>query len=438
MKNKIGFLLFKSKMITETQKLALKKFQKGENLFLTGAAGSGKTTLIRRMHEDAISRKKKIQVTALTGCAAILLKCCARTIHSFAGIGLGTGEFQDVVKRVRLNPSRVKTWKSINILIVDEISMMSKRLLELLDVVARDIRRTDKPFGGIQLILSGDFYQIRPVGRPEEPGSQEFCFESPLWNRLFSPSQHVVLTTIFRQKDPEYTHILTQIRNGCLDDAGEEKLRGILNKKTGTDQPIRPIQLFPTRRQADIVNQREFSVLDPSTEKVFSMENNCPDKQLQKELEFLKKNVLCEETIRLRKGAQVMLIVNKTFQDIFLCNGSQGTIQSFSSMGNPVVRFQNGFITEIPPHEWRSETNPDVVISQIPLILAWAVTIHKSQGATLEMAEIDVGRSIFECGQMYVALSRIKDMQGLFLKSFDRNSLRVDPKVQQFYQQLTT
>ena len=418
---------------------AIRRFRKGENVFLTGPGGSGKTTLIRRMYEDAIQRKKKVQVTALTGCAAILLKCKARTIHSFAGIGLGNGKIEEIVSRVCQNSQRVRTWKSVQILIVDEISMMSRKLLETLDAVAKKIRQSDKPFGGIQVIFSGDFFQIKPVGRMEEPSTLEYCFESPLWNLLFTKSQHILLTTIFRQKDEEYTKILNQIRNGCLDEEGAQRLRHLMGRME-KETIVKPIKLLPTRRQVDNVNQQELEKLESATEHRFEMVETNPKKEsflYQKELEFLKRSVLCEEVVSLRVGAQVMCIVNKTLNEVFLCNGSQGTVVGFSEDGFPVVQFKNGFKTVMEYHEWQSEVFPEVSISQIPLILAWAVTIHKAQGATLETAEIDVGKSIFECGQMYVALSRIKDMEGLYLKSFDRRSLMVDPKVQAFYRNIS-
>lgn len=424
-------------MLDAKQLDAFYKFKNGENLFLTGAGGTGKTTLIRRMYEDALRRRKKIQVTALTGCASILLKCKARTIHSFAGIGLGTGSIEDNVKRVRQNSAKVRSWKSIEILVIDEISMMSKKLLELLDGVAKAIRQNNRPFGGIQIIFSGDFFQIRPVGRIDDLDSLAFCFESPLWSILFKKSQHVELTTVFRQKDPIYTKILTQIRNGCLDEEGEEILKSRLNHEI-RPKNIHPIQLLPTRKQVDSVNQKELERLDSNTEKIFKMGEICmkDDFSRQRELDFLKKSLLCEESLRLRIGTQVMCIINTTIEDTFLCNGSQGVVQDFSPEGFPVIQFKNGLLTEMKPHEWQSEVFPDVTVCQIPLILAWAITIHKAQGATLESAEIDVGKCIFECGQMYVALSRIKDMEGLFLSSYDRRSLMIDPKVKRFYDQL--
>lgn len=420
----------------QKQREALQLFRKGENVFLTGPGGTGKTTLIRRMFEDAQKRKMNVQVTALTGCAAILLKCRARTIHSFAGIGLGNGTIEEIISRVKANPNRVKNWKAVQILIVDEVSMMSRKLLQILDQVAKAIRKNDKIFGGIQIVFSGDFYQIRPVGRMEDPESIQFCFESPLWKELFQPNQHILLTTIFRQKDPVYTKILDQIRNGCLDEEGEEILKQLLNKPL-EDGLIRPIQLLPTRRQVDWVNKKSIEKLDASTEVIFQMTTSpVSDIVRQREIDFLKKNLLCEESLCLRKGAQVMCIMNQTIENVFICNGSQGYVKDFSEEGYPIIHFYNGLETEILPHEWKSEVFSDVSVIQLPLILAWAVTIHKAQGATLETAEIDVGESIFECGQMYVALSRLKGLEGLTLKSFDKKSIKVDPKVKAFYSEI--
>lgn len=422
----------------EEQKKVMTMFRRGWNIFLTGAGGTGKTTLIRKMFQDAMDRKKRIRVTAMTGCAAVLLKCQARTVHSFAGIGLGTGDPDEIVRRVKSNYLKSREWKAVQILIIDEVSMMSRKLLEILDRLAREIRNDSRPFGGIQVVFSGDFYQIRPVGNMADPLTSQFCFESPVWIKLFTREQHIVLTRVYRQKDPLYTQILCQIRDGNLDRESEDILKGLIDKQPEQDSIIRPIQLLPTRRQVDAVNSTELERLDPQTEKIFSMKMTCPLEKdaYQKELDYLKKNLLCDEELRLRKGAQVMCIVNMNVGDQFLCNGSQGTIQGFSSAGNPIVLFKNGIEIEMKEHEWHSEVYPMVKIEQVPLVLAWAVTIHKAQGSTLECAQIDVGRSVFECGQVYVALSRIKNLDGLFLKSFHPRSIMADPKVKAFYENI--
>ena len=185
--------------LSEEQNQALSLFQNGKNIFLTGPGGSGKSVLIRKFVEDANLRNKEVQVCALTGCAAVLLGCQgAKTIHSWAGIGIATGPFGSVVARVLSNKHRKYPWKKVDILIIDEVSMMSKKIFEVLDTIGKKIRKSyDKPFGGIQIIFSGDFYQLPPVGNPEEPDTCAFCFESERWKETFDST--IVLKKIFRQ-----------------------------------------------------------------------------------------------------------------------------------------------------------------------------------------------------------------------------------------------
>lgn len=433
--------------LSEEQNCVLETVWKGYNVFMTGSGGTGKTTLIREIHRQAAERNKNIQVAALTGCAAVLLACKARTIHSFAGIGLGTGTIEENVEKVSKNYMRSKSWRQLDILVVDEVSMMSKKLFEMLDAIARKVRRSDRPFGGLQIIFSGDFYQIRPIGN--DPETSAFCFESPLWDKVFGEHQ-IILKRIFRQKDPIYANVLNQIREGELDD----EIIEMMNKRI--DVPIdsgvlRPTRLFPKRRQVDEINLRELNRLSPDTEQVFKMkdETDLPmtkkeaeirrrfsPQDIQNELMSLRRNLMCDPVIHLRAGSQVMCIVNKEYdEDLYLCNGSQGIVKDFTPSGLPIVDF-SGREVIVEPNIWPSEVVPGVGISQIPLILAWAMTIHKAQGATLDMAEIDAGDAIFECGQTYVALSRIKNLSGLYLTSFDPKSIYINPKVKEFYDHL--
>jgi ATP-dependent DNA helicase PIF1 len=421
---------------SEGQERALALFHQGENLFLSGPGGSGKTTLIRHIYRDALEKNIPIQVVALTGCAAVLLGCRARTLHSFAGIGLGNGTLGEVVARVRKNRRACASWRSVRVLVVDEVSMMSKRLFETLDHVARVIRkRPQEPFGGIQVIFSGDFFQIRPVGDGRDPDTSAYCFESALWGQTFLHRHHILLQQIFRQTDPVYTEVLNAVREGRLEQRHIDIMKTRVNRPVQTD--IRPTKLFPTRRQVDLINQQELERLSPEGETLYAMKDHVDQgcghtpEEVQRELDYLRKNVLCEESLRLREGAQVMSVVNKDG----LCNGSRGVVVGFDN-GLPVVRFHNGVEAVMSPHVWKSEALPGVGISQVPLIISYACTIHKCQGSTLDVAEVDVGRFVFECGQTYVALSRLRGLEGLFLTDFDPSSVLVDPKVVVFYQNL--
>lgn len=171
---------------SEEQIRAFNKYIQRQNIFITGPGGTGKSALIKYIQKDAYKKCFDIQVCALTGCAAVLLECKAKTVHSWSGIGLGNGTIEQNVTKIMKNKFAKATWKETDILIVDEVSMMSKKLFEMLDAIGKAVRKSTKPFGGIQLIFSGDFYQLPPVGNKDEPDTMKFCFESPLWNQIFT------------------------------------------------------------------------------------------------------------------------------------------------------------------------------------------------------------------------------------------------------------
>jgi ATP-dependent DNA helicase PIF1 len=431
---------------------AFTAYTQKENIFVTGPGGTGKTALIKYIQKDAVRKGYNIQVCALTGCAAVLLECKAKTLHSWAGIGLGKGSFDQLVTKISKNRFLKNNWKVTDILVVDEVSMMSQKLFELLDAIGKAIRKDSRPFGGIQLIFSGDFYQLPPVGDKDELESTKFCFESMLWSQTFSKDNHIQLTKIFRQSDPIYQKILNQIREGKLKRSSNEMLLHSVGREIPDNLDIRPTKLFPTRNKVDQVNTREMNVLN-TEEKEFKLKYHSDlemtatellkrrqftKEQIQTELLYLKGNLRCDEVVKLKIGSQVMCIVNIDLENgATLCNGSQGIVTRISEQGLPVVKFSNSngsaFETIMGYHVWPSENIPGIGVSQLPLILAWALTIHKAQGATLDIAEIDAGSGIFECGQTYVALSRVKSIEGLYLTSFDASKIKVSRKVQEFY-----
>ena len=228
---------------SDEQQLAFKKYLQGKNIFLTGPGGTGKSALIKYIQHDAYKKCIDLQVCALTGCAAVLLECKAKTVHSWASIGLANGPIQNIVNRIMKNHFAKKTWKDIEILIIDEVSMMSQKIFELLDAIGKTVRRSSKPFGGIQLIFSGDFYQLPPVGNKDEPETMRFCFESPLWYETFKLEDHIQLVKIFRQSDPIYQRILNQLREGRLKRSSNELLIQNVGKKI--DELI--IEIKPTK-----------------------------------------------------------------------------------------------------------------------------------------------------------------------------------------------
>jgi ATP-dependent DNA helicase PIF1 len=449
--------------LSPEQKYALQKFKSGENLFITGPGGTGKTTLIKHLISSAKIDNKKVQVCALTGCAAVLLNCSARTIHSWSGIKLARGDSNKIIESIIKSKRQIKNWKSVKVLIIDEVSMMSKKIFNLLNEIGKLTRLSQLPFGGIQVIFTGDFFQLPPVGNNvDDLDTEYFCFESESWREVFKLENHIELTTIFRQKDLDYIQILNEIRKGELSEKNIKILEKCVGREYINNDNIQfiPTKIFPTRAKADYINSMMFRTLDEDeyhfeftikrdcktildSGKIFTPEQlikcqRMTQQEIEYEIDNLKNNSSFDQLLKLKKGANVLCRVNIDLEN-GICNGSQGIITRIEENGNGTlieVKFTNGITRIIEPHWWQSDEYPCIAIKQYPLSLSWAMTIHKIQGATLSMAEIDIGNSIFEYGQTYVALSRIQSLDGLFLSAFNPNKIMSNPKVIEFYSKI--
>jgi len=442
------------------QQQALELFRRGSNMFLTGPGGTGKTHLIHEFVKDANAQGKKIQVCALTGCAALLLQCGAMTIHSWSGIRLAKGPADHIIASVVKTRRAVKNWRSVDILIIDEVSMMSRKIFDILEYCGRYVRGNGKAFGGIQVVFSGDFFQLGPIAEPGSPESGEFCFESPKWLSVFPLAHHIQLKKIFRQNDPVYIEILAQVRKGKISDENIDILQKYVKKEYRPEEHnnCALTKLFPVRSRAEFVNQMMFDKIE-APEHLYPLvkKTNCTTyieggkaiefhilgkcelltlSEIEAELTQLMNNSPAVPDLKLKVGSAVMCTVNIDL-DMGICNGSQGVVvELVGEFHAPRVRFANGVTLLMGLHHWQSDEYPTIAIAQYPLCLAWALTIHKIQGASLEMGQVDIGQAIFEYGQTYVALSRIRSLEGLYLSSFHANRIKAHPKVLEFYQKI--
>jgi ATP-dependent DNA helicase PIF1 len=456
-----------SYILSDEQKYAFEKFKKGENLFITGPGGTGKTKLIHYFVDYMERKGIKYQVCAMTGCAALLLGCKSRTLHSWSGIKLAKGPIEQIIRQVVRSKKTVSSWKKVKVLIVDEVSMMSKKIFDLCEKISRHIRKNENPFGGIQVVFTGDFFQLPPVGDEKEEDTSRFSFESEKWFQIFPLKNNIQLMKIFRQKDEDYIKILLEIRKGELSNEGKELLQKHVKRPFDKEQHngTIPTKLFPIKSKVEYVNSAMFSKLEgeeyifenieKSNYSVYVDSNKLIEPELllkcqaltppeiMYEMETMNKNINIEKTLKLKCGSLVMCTFNIDLEN-GICNGSQGIIVDFKENCEnpdkkmPVVLFSNGQKRLISYQYYQNDEYPTIVIAQIPLCLAWALTIHKIQGATLEMADMDLGKSVFEYGQSYVALSRIKSLDGLYLSEFHPHRIKANPIVKQFYNGLLT
>lgn len=402
----------------------------GNHMFLLGNFLVTHNTSCIKMFINVYKQNKIMGITSTTGISALLFG--GATLHSFLGIGLGNGSVESLYKKICTRPYIRNRWKDLEVLIIDEISMLSPELFDKLEALARRIRRNEKPFGGIQLILSGDFLQLPCVN------SDNFCFESKSWDSCITNT--IYLTEIMRQRDSEWQECLNNVRLGLLPKKTRKLLTSRVGKELTNEFGIKPTKLFSTNYSVDYVNNKELDILaedDPDFYE-YKMDVHVQPgvKNTDYVIEKYKKNCSAPDYIQLCVGAQVMLLWNYD-TDGGLVNGSRGVVSSFVS-DIPMVKFLNGRELLIDYHVWEIEENGKKILNviQLPLKLAYALTIHRSQGCSLDYAEIDLSNT-FANGQSYVALSRVKNIEGLCIIEIDFDKIIADKKAVAFYKDYT-
>ena len=394
------------------QELALAILLSGRSALLTGAAGTGKTHLLNNFIVQARKRGKKVSVTATTGLAATHLG--GNTIHSWSGIGVSDHLPNNFFER--LSKTRRDVISKTDVLIIDEISMLHDFRLDMIDKVLRTVRENDQPFGGIQLVMSGDFFQLPPVNRPNEQGGG-FVVYSDAWQEL-QPAV-LYLERQYRQNDEQLLEILTALRTG---DVRRRHVEALL-ARTKIEPPDGDItELHTVNVDVDDINVQKLAEL-PGEER--SYQQTTTGSKIY--VENLQRSVLAPENLVIKLGALVMAVKNSP-QKLY-ANGSVGTVVDFEPLTEyPVVEFRDGRRVTMVPDIWelRDGERKRASISQVPLRLAWAITVHKSQGMTLDAAKIDLRKAFVE-GMGYVALSRVRDLDNLYLYGINRRALEVSP-----------
>lgn len=395
------------------QTLALSILKSGQNVFLTGSAGAGKTHVLNQYIKYLKARKVPVAVTASTGIAATHMN--GMTIHSWSGIGIKSKITRSQLLLLETKKYLKKNLDKVKVLIIDEISMLHKDQLEMVNTILKHFKNSAEAFGGIQVVFAGDFFQLPPIG--DEPPKEKFAFMAPAW--VEAGLAICYLTEQYRQSDNELNFILNEIRTGNLSEYSRRRLAAA--RDTLLEQDWEPTKLFTHNVDVDRINADHLVALEAKSRLFVAT-----TKGNQKILESFKKSVQASEHLQLKKGAKVMFVKNNP--EAGYINGSMGEVIAYSEDGFPIVRLMNGRRITANEENWTVDNEMGRSLAtyiQVPLRLAWAITVHKSQGMTLDAAEIDLSKT-FEKGQGYVALSRLKELKYLKLLGFNETAIQVD------------
>ena len=422
--------------LTQDQTKALTYMMRGKNVFITGPGGVGKSLLIESYYKRACKKfgPDKVFKTSTTGISA--LNIGGKTIHSWAGVGIGDKTAAKYLEKMFFKTK--KRWKETEVLFLDEVSMLHPDLFDKINIIAKKIRGSSKPFGGIQLILSGDFFQL-PVVKSERQ-----CFEANTWSECVNKT--VEMSQVVRQADEKFVKMLNEIRYGYCSNETSDILESRIGVNITTKDGIKPTKLYPKNYLVDKTNKSSLKkLLNKGHENhryraEYFVKSNRSSKKSDKLIEDFRKYSIIPDDLTLAVGTQVVFKKNIDEQ---VANGSRGVVSSFikSEEGSgslpfiPVVTLTDGSIKLVEPLEFEYSVEGEfkVIKIQIPLKLAWASSIHSSQGSTLELVEADIGDNVFTYGQSYVVLSRVKSLEGLSLISFNRDKIMANPKVLEKY-----
>lgn len=413
-------------LLNEKQQKAYDAICKGKNIFLTGSAGVGKSTVIKKFLDD-YSSYKKIGITSTTGISAILIG--GSTLHSYLGIGLGEDKVETLFSKIKNNYKAKQKWNITDVLIIDEVSMLKPELFEKLEMLGKLIRKNNLPFGGMQIILSGDFLQLPCVK------SEKFVFESELWNQVIKEVHY--LDEVVRQDDKEFISVLEKIRLGIIDKEVISLMNSRIDISLENEFGIQPTKLYCKNINVDRINNENlYRLMEEIGESYeyhveYTFNQDLPFEIIQK----YKKSLNIPEKSQFCTGCQVMLAINLDLSSD-LANGSRGVITGFHE-DYPIVQFSNGIKRKIIYQTIEVTENKKIIMtySYLPLKLAYCASIHKLQGSTLDLVEVDLG-DLFEYGQGYVALSRVKSLKGLSIKRIDYDNIAAHPKALEFYKTL--